>query len=259
MTPIDLYRIVMGSNVWTITSSDKSVVYAAETYIATAMKRGAFEQKNEISKSDMEVVIPIDHELALQMLTSYNEEVMSLTVFTKRDADIDVTWKGRLASIKPTDQDLTLVFESIFTSLRRPGLRARFLKSCRHALYGRGCNLNPEDFPLAGTVSALDVATLTIAAAAGYADGYFTGGMLRSPGGFLSYVTSHVGNQIVLQRVGYDLAKQWAETGPGLAVTLYPGCDHSRATCNSKFNNGLNYGGFDWIPAKNPMGGSSIV
>ena len=258
-TPIDLYRIAMGATVWTITSADVKQVYGGETYDPLPMKRGGFEQKNEISKSDMEVGIPIDHDLAVLLLTSYNEEVMSLTVFTNTSGTINTTWKGRLASIKPTDSELTLVFESIFTSLRRPGLRARYLKSCRHALYGRGCTLDPEDFAVAGTVTALSGATLTVTEAAGYANGYFTGGMVRSPGGFLSYVVGHAGTQVTIQRVGYSLAKSWADTGSGMLVNLYPGCDHSRGTCNSKFSNGLNYGGFDWIPSKNPMGGSSIV
>lgn len=170
-TPIDLYRIAMGATVWTITSADVKQVYGGETYDPLPMKRGGFEQKNEISKSDMEVGIPIDHELAVLLLTSYNEEVMSLTVFTNMSGTVNTTWKGRLASIKPTDSELTLVFESIFTSLRRPGLRARYLKSCRHALYGRGCTLDPEDFAVAGTVTALSGATLTVTEAAGYANG----------------------------------------------------------------------------------------
>ena len=42
-------------------------------------------------------------------------------------------------------------------------------------------------------------------------------------------------------------------------VTLYPGCTKSRAVCKNKFDNLNNYGGFPWIPTKNPFGGSSIV
>jgi len=42
-------------------------------------------------------------------------------------------------------------------------------------------------------------------------------------------------------------------------VKIYPGCDRVRATCESKFDNLDNFGGFPWIPTKNPFGGSSIV
>ena len=49
---------------------------------------------------------------------------------------------------------------------------------------------------------------------------------------------------------------------PGLAATdtvnLYPGCDHTLATCESKFSNRLNYGGMPYFPDKNPFSGTSI-
>jgi hypothetical protein len=100
--------------------------------------------------------------------------------------------------------------------------------------------------------------TLTIAAAAAYSDGYFVGGMLRAPEGTLSYIIGHVGSSITVQRLSYDLVSSIADGFP-FNITLYPGCSHDRATCNSKFNNLLNYGGFDFIPVKNPMDGGSIV
>ena len=256
--PIDLYRIVMGPNVWTLTSAPDQV-YNSETYVKTSIKRNGIEQKNEISKASLEVAIPIDHAIALNLLTSYSEEVMTVTIFTKIDGDVETSWKGRLASIKPADADFTLNFESVFTSLRRPGLRARFQRSCRHALYGRGCTLDYTDFGSAGTISAIVGTTLTIPEAALQTSGYFIGGMVAASDGALSYIINHVGDQVTLQRVNYSILTDFALTGVGTAITLFPGCDHLRATCITKFNNLLNYGGFDWIPDKNPMGGSSIV
>ena len=77
--------------------------------------------------------------------------------------------------------------------------------------------------------------------------------------GSLGYITGHTGTQITIQRMPYSLITQFEDEGAGTAISLYPGCDHTRETCKAKFDNLLNYGGFDWIPAKNPMGGSSIV
>ena len=44
----------------------------------------------------------------------------------------------------------------------------------------------------------------------------------------------------------------------GAAITLYPGCDHTRATCAAKFANLDNFGGFPWIPTRNPFDGGSL-
>ena len=44
----------------------------------------------------------------------------------------------------------------------------------------------------------------------------------------------------------------------GDTVTAYPGCDHDNSTCSGKFANIDNYGGFPFIPEKNPMDGTSV-
>jgi hypothetical protein len=255
----DLYRIITGAAVWTLTSADERVKYAGEWYEPVAMGRGGITLKNELSKSNLEVRLPLGHLLARFLLSAWQEQLTSLTVFRQKDSGTAVIWKGRLTSTLPDDASVRLVFESIYTSMRRPGLRARFQKSCRHPLYGRGCTLDPEDFAQAATVTAISGRTITVPEAALEVDGFFLAGMVKAPDGTLTYVTSHTGTQLALNRLSAGLAAAFGELGPGFAVTIYPGCAHNYATCRDKFANDDNYGGFDYIPTKNPMGGSSIV
>jgi hypothetical protein len=261
----DLYRIVALGRVWTVTSADQAVDYesgplgALERYAPTPMGRGAITLKNELTKANLEVRLPLEHELAVILLSSWVEQIVTITVFRHRAAGTIVIWKGRLAATPPDDTHVRLSFESIYTSLRRPGLRARFLKHCRHPLYGRGCWLDAEDFAQLATLNAINGRTLTVPEADILADGFFTGGMVKAPDGTLTYIASHVGAALELNRVSRSLVLPFAESGPGLAITIYPGCDHSYGTCDTKFANDDNYGGFDHIPTKNPTGGSSIV
>ena len=44
---------------------------------------------------------------------------------------------------------------------------------------------------------------------------------------------------------------------PGETVSLYPGCDHTLQTCHGRFNNAENFGGFPWIPRRNPFNESA--
>lgn len=259
MATIDLYRLVIGDRVWTLTSADEDQVHAGELYVATPLGRSGIQVKNELTKASLEIRLPLGHELSVMLLSSWVERVAVLTVFRKRAGSTDTIWKGRLASTPPTEDSLKLVFESIFTSMRRTGLRARMQKSCRHPLYGRGCWLDPEAFAFAATVSDIAGRFLAVPEAADRPNGFFAGGMVRAPDNTLTYVTSHNGTQIVMNRASRSLLLPFATEGAGMAVTLYPGCAHTYAECAGKFANDLNYGGFDYIPSKNPTGGSSIL
>lgn len=264
-TATELYRFSeqASASIWTFTSGNEVVTYNAgdgdEDYEPISISRSEAESKNEITKANIDVQLSLDNEVAIRWMQDNGERVVTLTIFERaKNGTISVVWKGRLASVSPGMTSVTLKMESIFTSLRRTGLRARYQRSCRHALYGRGCNLDPETFAVAGSVTAVAERTFTIEEAAALGDGYFIGGMLRAPDGTLSYVINHVGNAVTVQRLSYALIEE-ITNGVPFDVTLYPGCDHSRATCDAKFDNLLNYGGFDFIPQKNPLGGSSIV
>jgi len=256
---VELYKINVGQAGWYLTSSDQDQPYDGDLYLAASIGRGGIQQKSDLAKANIEVRLALDHELAQQLMTNFTEQVTTLTLFSKRASTTEVIWKGRLTNTQPDKTFLKMVFESVYTSMRRPGLRARFQKSCRHALYGRGCTLDPVDFAVAGTLNDISGNTLTVPEAASQADGYYTGGMVAAPDGTFSYIADHAGSSLTLNRVSVALATAFSISGAGLAVTIYPGCDHSYATCESKFSNDLNYGGFDYIPSKNPMGGSSIV
>lgn len=258
---VELYRFTeQGStDVWTFTSSDKSITYNSELYQAISIDRSGTEVKNDLAKADLTITLPIDNEMGLRWLRDNGELIVGLTLFQRNKAGVtNVVWKGRLASTIPGMNSIQLKFESIFTSLRRPGLRARYQRSCRHTLYGRGCLLDPEAFSVTSALTAATGRTLVCTAAALQDNGYYIGGMLRSPDGVLSFIVDHIGSSITVQRLSYSLQQAINEGFP-FNVDLYPGCDHSRATCKNKFNNKLNYGGYDFIPTKNPTGGSSII
>lgn len=255
----ELFRIICENEVWTM-ALDADEIYDSgtgdEVYLKTSISRSEMESKSQLTKASVTINIPIDHPLAKYMLITYFEQSVTMTIFEKIDSTVSVFWKGRLANIQPSNTSLSLVFESIFTSLRRPGLRATFQRTCRFALYGKGCLLNPDDFEVSGVVSSIVSNTLTITEADAFNDGHFLGGMIASPDGTLSYITGHVGSEITVQRISKSMLSAFELTGAATAVTLYPGCDHSRTTCHTKFDNVLNYGGFDWIPNKNPMADS---
>lgn len=270
MKPKELYRFTEGSQVWTVTSADADEAYNGETYSSITIGRDESEQKNELSKANINVTVSLDNEMGRRWMKSILDTVVGLTIFSK---DIDtgttvVIWKGRLSSVKPDAASIKLVFESIFTSLRRPGLRGKYQRSCPHVLYGRGCNLNKDDFAVNSIITAVNGVNVTATSAALQPDGYYNAGMIEGPDGALRFIVQHVGSQLTLIRPLESLAEGLANDGYGngyglaygqFTANIYPGCDRTKETCSSKFSNLDNYGGYPFIPLENPMGGSSIV
>ena len=266
--PKELYRFIEGSNVWTVTSADAAEVYNSETYSPVTIGRNEAESKNELSRANIEISVDLDNEMGRRWLKTVIDEVVTLTIFSKDGAEVSVVWKGRLASIKPDMTAITLVFESIFTSLRRPGLRAKYQRTCPHVLYGRGCFLNKDDWAITGAVTSVNETVVVMPVAASYPVGYFTAGMIEAPDGTLRFITNHSGDTLTLIRVldplteafnnaGYGLS--YGEYFGGISARIFPGCDRRKETCSGKFGNINNMGGFPFIPIKNPFGGSSIV
>lgn len=269
MTPKELYRFVEDSQVWTLTSADADEVYNSETYVSTTVGRNEIESKNQLSRANVEISFDLDNEMARRWMRQVTESVVTLTIFAKdEEGNVAVNWKGRLSSVKPEQTAIVLIFESVFTSLRRPGLRARYQRACRHVLYGRGCTLNKEDFAVIGKVTAVSNQTVVVPEAASFQDGYFTGGMIEGPDGALRFITNHSGQTLTLIRTLESIVESFALAGygksygmfyGGVACRIFPGCPRDRNTCDNRFDNLLNFGGFPFIPLRNPFDGSSIV
>lgn len=267
VTQTELYRFSeQGTGtIWLYTSGNEAVEHGEispgvpAVYTPVSISRTDFQIKMELARANIDVKVSLINPLAIHLMQTSGEKVLSLTIFERSTLGVFTTaWKGRLASAAPGMLDYTLKMESVFTSLRRYGIRAKYQRNCRVPLYSRGCGVDPEDFAEPGTISVATGRVLTIVEADAFADGWFLGGMLRIADGSLSYIVGHTGSQITLQRV-YRSLYDVIQAGLPAVVTLYPGCDHSLDTCWDKFNNGLNCKCFRWMPNKNPVGGASIA
>ena len=251
MSVSELYRFTEESSIWTFTSADEAQTHNSETYEPIAIGRTEPELKVELSRATLTVNVGLDSELGQRWLSSILEAPVFLTVFKKEDATVGTFWKGRLISVKPDAAKVALAFESAFTYMRRTGLSARFQRTCPHVHYGRGCNLNKEDYNIPATVGSVVADVVTCAVAGGYPDGHFTAGMLRSSDNHYRFIINHVGTSLTLIRA-MDLS-------PAEAIDLFPGCDRSLERCNTTYGNLANNGSFPFIPITNPYAGTSIV
>lgn len=76
-------------------------------------------------------------------------------------------------------------------------------------------------------------------------------GLVATPvhGGYRRTVIAHVGSSLTLQA---PLPPGNFTTGKYSAATMLAGCDGAQATCINVFGNGRNFGGYPFIPLKDP-------
>lgn len=264
--PIELLEIRYGEGedeaVYT-TSGDEDVTVGGRLYQAFTTERDGFDDEgNPDDAKQLNIKVPRDHPFILEFDNREFPHMVSVRVKRAHLNDPDLglfnIWSGRLVGVSYEHPWMTLGCEQVATSLARTGCRIRYMRQCPHTLYMPRCWVDKEAHKLETAVwSVLEGGSVVALSHLPQGVGRFIGGIFQF---------GNLSRHIVHEEL-YGHQQQWrvylSRPLIGLAstdrVVLYPGCDRTAATCNAKFNNLLNYGGFDFIPPKGPFEGVSIV
>ncbi|MBK9418840.1 MAG: phage BR0599 family protein [Flavobacteriales bacterium] len=260
-TPIELYQFnYAGVSSYYYTSSDENITVGALEYAAKAIKRAGIEYTADLGKASLEIKAQRDLPVAELFKAGVPSGVVSVTIYRKHRTDNEtaVIWKGRVLNVDWSQTEVTLVCEPIRTSLQSFGLRRNFQRQCPHVLYGADCKVSNTTFMASGPVSSFTTNTMTLPAAVHGTDNWFAGGYAQ----WTNPITNAQERRAILSSVGStgQLTLLGAQVGlaVGLTVSAFPGCDKSINTCQMKFANSGNYGGFPHTPTKNPFDGTPI-
>jgi uncharacterized phage protein (TIGR02218 family) len=123
---------------------------------------------------------------------------------------------------------------------------------CRTDLFSVLCGLDKTAWDHLGTVGTIiDRFNFTVALASPPADGWFNQGTFVTASGFKGVIANWLQGSL---KVTMYQPQSIARLTAGEAITLYPGCDKTGATCRGKFNNKINFQGEDHF-----LGINSIV
>jgi uncharacterized phage protein (TIGR02218 family) len=251
--PAELFKFSDGSASWFYCTGDVPIPYNGDVYIPATISRTATEASQEFGKSKLTIRLPHNLPLAQHLAAGFPNGPVTVTLFRTHvgSAQFITHWRGRVVSTTWRDVEASIVCEPVFTSLQRAGLRAVYQRQCRHALYSEGCGVNKNNFRLA-TVADTAINNQVFVLAAGLqSNNFFTGGMLKALGAS-RLIVAHSGTSLTL-------ISPIPGIFGGTPVEVFPGCDHTIATCGAKFNNTPNFGGQPWLPIKNPFSGDAIV
>ena len=254
---VELYEFKVGVLTYRYTSSDQDMVPsdgAGHVYASEYFERTTVAQNEELNKENVTVSVHRDNAVAKLYWKRPPDQTIIMSIWRYHhsntlEQEVVLYWSGRILSCSFKGTVAELVCEATSTSMKQPGLTRKYQGSCPHPLYSVNCKVvrANQEFYTNVSVSTGDVIEATGASA--YADNHFTGG-------YLNWLGSD-GNQqsrMIYSHTGEQLTLDWEIAGMKVLdqLWIYPGCKHNMSDCFNKFMNIINYGGFPYVPEKNP-------
>lgn len=254
---IELYDFVGASDAFYLTPHE----FALDTvrlgdrefvaYESVQLSRSALRLDADGKKAAIDITMPPDHPLVAYLLQA-SIAGAAMTIAIRNAVLIGdewfadyAKWFGRVIGVELADEAAKIRCEHAQISLKRIGLRRLYSRICSHVLYSAACGATPRT--ASASVNAIAGRVVTIAGRVPAAvSGALSGGWMETATGQRHMIETADAGSVTLLYPS-------AGVSAGDSVTLVAGCDHTVPTCASRFGNLDNFGGFPFIPAKNPF------
>jgi len=214
-----------------------------------AISRSGVEQDSGESKNQLEISLPTEDVVAAQFINVVASQVMTVVVtrLHRDEAEAYIFFQGDITGASYTQQGAMCQLQCLTreAAFVRAIPRFKFQGLCNHVLYDSGCKVDKDTFRYDSTVSVVSGRTLTV-------PGLTAQGVQWAVGGYAQVGSEY---RLIVGQSGdvVTLMLSFRDDVTGSSVAVFAGCDHSFATCNTKFSNELNYGGFPFVPIYNPF------
>ena len=279
--PVQLFRFEYQGAIWWFARADRDIeTPGGTTWRAASIDRDDIQQTNERAKDALKIRIaylrdPNAPALDIPATQTLGDlwhpfvpcdrvNVMCLEwMFGDTDAP-KMVWSGVVLQPQFTDVQLELSCRPNISFGENKGQGPRAQRACWKVPYSTGldgCNLDPDDFDIAGTVTAVDGLTVTVPEFASPAFSLLQG-ELRWP----RTITAHNGDIEITERRtlmavgGADVTLLYSGAGlaAGVEVAGRPGCPGTYPACEAR-GNLINHGGAAYKPVKSPYGGGESM
>ena len=250
--PVELFTFTIDTTIYRYTSAEDTVTYSAQDYLSRQIDRSKPTlSSSESGRQQMEITLPADDPVASRYIGIVPPDRVSLQIIRYHRGDSPngiILWDGRIISAKFEKQGSMCRLFSISSesalSRQIPGRKYQGL--CNHVLFDSLCQIVKASNKYSGNVSVVSGNTLTVdGLAASEGADWAVGGTIEH-GNDKRLVTAQSGDVLTLQL-------PFRDTPLSQTVDVYAGCDHTISTCLTKFTNTINYGGFPFVPTKNPF------
>ena len=255
--PVEVFEIIAGSASFFYTSDIAAVPLGAVTYSPVrGIQRSKQVDGQDKRKGSFTVEMPTSDPFAQLFLGNLPGFRVRLKVKRFHRADLPnpevvVVFDGYVLASELAKNGLTTRFRcrDVLGGIGGQIPRRVYSSGCNHILYDedtcRADDTNPAFRAAALSVGSQVSESLTVPGLAAYGDGWFNGGFVEAIG------SSDF--RLVLDHVGDTLTLLLPFASSPSTVNVFAGCGHSIAVCKEKFDNVLNFGGFAFVPGRNPF------
>lgn len=251
--PYEIYRILLGVEEFLYTSAEDSVTIGGKVYVPTEIKRGAIAIGKQERTKILTIEIVGSNPLALRYVGPPPGQRAALTISRVQRGDTTSTphliYSGSIKSVTfPKDgQFAEMQIQSAEASSSRAVPRYTYMGMCNHLLYDTACGVIQGSFTHNGVVTLVSGNQMTIS-------GLNASGLVVK-GGYLDSPTAVERRQILAQSGDIITVLLPFEVDPtGQSVNVYAGCNRVlKQDCAVVFSNEINFGGFAFVPNRNPF------
>lgn len=157
-------------------------------------------------------------------------------------------FSGRVNDVSIGRFEVTLAVQSDLELLNTKVPRNLFQPGCVNTVYDGACGKNRTSLTVTNAVTSSPAPTRSVFdTTLGQATGYFDLGVVAftsgANAGISRTIKSFASGGLITTIAPFPFAPAAGDT-----ISVYPGCDKTMATCNSRFSNLSRYRGFPFIP-----------
>jgi len=251
-TPYELHEFQLGESAVYYRYADAvaDVTYNGNDYTACYCQGSEIEAGSNAVKSATTVRVDWSNPFAWLYTAGAPEEIVHYVRYKGHGADVQAIFRGDVTQVvfkqsaRKGSRYAEISIDPYTMAMQRPGLITQFQRLCGVDLYSTPCGLLRATWKVSGTLSGVSGNVLTSTTFGAEADGWWTGGDILV-NSCRRWIIEHSGDTV-------RIVPGIAGLAVGQAFDVWPGCDHSIATCHTKFSNRANFRGQPNIPDEDP-------
>ena len=254
--PIECYKFIGSFKTYRYTSSDVNELVAGETYLPLAVSRSQLKSAtHEDSDISLDLQFPCDTDVIVDYAFAQVPPRLDLVVFRQQpDGEFATIWQGVIRGFDISDRVAKIKVPSIFSlALEGDMPGPRYQVPCNHVLYSPLCGASRAANSFLSNVQSVNATSISLTSIPTGTNDLRAGEIINLRNGERRLVFTNSG-------AGLTIGYPFADLLPGDEVELVRGCDHRgrNGDCLNKFDNYINFGGFEDIPSDNPFAGELV-